>query len=182
MRYLIDTGVSRFTIRAFSRGWLSALAHNPSFVVRQYEGVVQFDPVEPTSAALTLRIAASSLDLVDDVSANDRREILRIMHQEVLEDQKYPTIKYDAPPAAAAVNPTSSGEYDVRLNGTLTLHNTSRPQAVLAHVTASPGLLRANGDFSVKQTDFGIHLVSAAGGSIKVKDELKCTFDVVARP
>lgn len=182
MQYVIDPGVSRLTIRAFAGGWLSALAHSPSFVVRQYEGVVQFDPQEPTSAALTLRIAASSLDLVDDVSANDRREILRLIHQEVLEDQKYPTIKYDAPPAAAAVTSSGSGQYDVRLNGTLTLHNAARPQAVVAHVTASPSLLRANGDFSVKQTDYGIQLVSAAGGSIKVKDELKCRFDVVARP
>jgi hypothetical protein len=33
----------------------------------------------------------------------------------------------------------------------------------------------------VRQTDFGIKLVSVAGGALKVKDELQCAFDIVAR-
>jgi hypothetical protein len=41
--------------------------------------------------------------------------------------------------------------------------------------------LRASGEFTVLQTDYDIRPVSAAGGTIKLKDELKCTFDIVAR-
>ena len=32
---------------------------------------------------------------------------------------------------------------------------------------------------ALRQTDFGIKLVSVAGGTLKVKDELKCAFDIV---
>jgi hypothetical protein len=42
-------------------------------------------------------------------------------------------------------------------------------------------LLRASGEFSVRQTDYGIAPVTAAAGAIKVKDEVKCTFEIVAR-
>jgi hypothetical protein len=41
--------------------------------------------------------------------------------------------------------------------------------------------LRATGDFAFRQTDYDITLVSTAAGTIRVKDELKCKFDIVAR-
>ena len=41
--------------------------------------------------------------------------------------------------------------------------------------------LRAKGDFSLKQTDFGIKPFSAAGGTIKLKNELKFVFDIMAQ-
>jgi hypothetical protein len=41
--------------------------------------------------------------------------------------------------------------------------------------------LRAQGEFSLRQTDYRIKLVSAAGRTIKVKDELKLSFDILAR-
>jgi hypothetical protein len=38
--------------------------------------------------------------------------------------------------------------------------------------------LRAQGDFSLKQTDYNIKLVSVVGGTLKVKNELKFSFDI----
>jgi hypothetical protein len=40
--------------------------------------------------------------------------------------------------------------------------------------------MRASGEFSLCQTDYGIELVSVAGGALKVKDDVKVSFDVVA--
>jgi len=34
--------------------------------------------------------------------------------------------------------------------------------------------------FSIRQTTFGIKLVSVAGGTLKLKDDLKYSFDIVA--
>jgi len=42
-------------------------------------------------------------------------------------------------------------------------------------------VLRAFGHFSLRQTDFGIKLVSVAAGGLKVKDEVSGSFDIVAR-
>jgi hypothetical protein len=34
----------------------------------------------------------------------------------------------------------------------------------------------------LRQTDYGIAPISVAGGTVKVKDELKIDFDIVTRP
>jgi polyisoprenoid-binding protein YceI len=178
--YHIDPDVSRFTVRAFAGGLFSALAHNPTFAVRQYAGDVQFDG--QTVAALTMTIQAPSLALTDDVSASDQREIERIMHQEILDDARFPAITYASPPAATTVTPAGSGQFTVALNGDISLHGVTRRQPITARLVATPGMLRAYGEFSFRQSDYGIALFSGAGGTIKVKDELKCAFDISARP
>jgi hypothetical protein len=42
-------------------------------------------------------------------------------------------------------------------------------------------MLRASGEFSIFQSEFGIPPVKVAGGALKLKDELKCAFDIVAQ-
>ena len=37
------------------------------------------------------------------------------------------------------------------------------------------------GEATVRQSDYGIRPITVAGGMLKVKDELKLTFDIVAR-
>jgi polyisoprenoid-binding protein YceI len=180
VRYRIDLGVSRFTVRAFASGILSALGHNPTFAIRKYDGEVQFDPDAGDSASLMLTIVAPSLELTDDVSSKDRREIERVMHQDVLEDETYPTITYDCPPSKASVKKTGDGQFEVEMAGDLTLHGQTRRQPVTARVVASAAMLRAYGEFTAQQGDFGIRPVSVAGSMLKVKDKLTCTFDIVA--
>jgi hypothetical protein len=41
--------------------------------------------------------------------------------------------------------------------------------------------LRASGEFSVRQSDHEIAPVKVTGGALKLKDEVKCTFDIKAR-
>jgi hypothetical protein len=50
-----------------------------------------------------------------------------------------------------------------------------------ANVFVTGDLLRGAAETSLRQSDFGIKLVSAAGGMLKVKDDVKLTFDFVAR-
>jgi hypothetical protein len=52
---------------------------------------------------------------------------------------------------------------------------------VTAQVTVTGDMLRAYGEFSILQSDYGIPLVNVAGGALKLKDELKFAFDIVAR-
>jgi hypothetical protein len=97
VQYRIETGVSKFTVKAFAGGVLSALAHNPTFAVRQYEGTADIDLESGSNASLRLTISGASLELIDDVSNRDRQEIESIMRDQVLEVSKFPTISYDSP-------------------------------------------------------------------------------------
>jgi hypothetical protein len=69
----------------------------------------------------------------------------------------------------------------VMLNGNLTMHGVTCSQPVTTRVTLLGSMLRASGDFLLDQTDYSIKLVSVAGGALKLKDELKFSFEIVAR-
>ena len=182
IRYTIDNRVSKFTVQAFADGMLSILGHSPTFAAREYEGVIECDPETGEGASFTLKVKAASLELVDDLSSSDRRRITETMHDEVLESENYPEIVYDCPASDMAVQRTGDGQFDVSLNGNLTLHGLTNRHPITGKVIANPGELRTFGDFQVRQTNFNIKLVSVAGGILRVKDELKCTFDIVAKP
>ena len=177
--YAIDPVLSRFTVKAFATGLLSSFGHNPALAVRDFSGEANFSPDALDQASLVIKIKAASLAVTDKMSDKDRRELERTMNQEVLETDKYPEIVYKATNVAA--NKTGDGQFSVSLMGTLTLHGATNPQAVAAQIVLTGDMLRAFGEFSVSQSAYGIKPVSIAGGSLKLKDELKCSFDLVAR-
>ena len=181
VRYRIDPRASRFTARAFAGGPLSAMGHNPSFAIRDINGEVSLDPEGGQEASLTLTINAASLALTDNVSDKDRREIERTMREDVLETTRFPEISYACPEGKATVTGNGDGQFQVSLNGDLTLHGVTRGHPVSARVFVSGDMVRGSAESSLRQSDFGIKLVSAAGGMIKVKEDVKLTFDFVAR-
>jgi hypothetical protein len=67
------------------------------------------------------------------------------------------------------------------LNGRLTLHGVTNNQPVIARVAVFGEMLRASGDFMLNQTDYRIKPISVAGGGLKLKNELKASFEIVAR-
>jgi hypothetical protein len=46
--------------------------------------------------------------------------------------------------------------------------------------TLAADRLRASGEFTLRQTDYGIELVSGSVAALKVKDEVKVSFDLIA--
>ncbi len=95
-----------------------------------------------------------------------------------LETDRFAEIIYEC----SRVSASGSGDrYWVALNGELTLHGVTQAVPVSARVVINGDSVRATGDFSVKQSDFEIPPVTAAAGTIRIKDEVKCTFDIVAR-
>jgi len=177
--YLIDKSSSRFTVRAFATGMLSSFGHSPTFAIRNFEGEIQFSPEDLSTASLRVMARADSLEVMDDIKSKDRQEMESTMNQSVLESAKFPEIAYAT--MSASVTTLGEGRYQANLNGNLSLHGVTRPTAIPAQVTLMNDLLRAGGEFSLLQTNFGIALVSVAGGTLKLKDELKVVFDIVAR-
>jgi polyisoprenoid-binding protein YceI len=178
-RYVIDGRSSQFTVRAFATGLLSAMGHNPTIGIRDFSGEMKFNPDKPEASLLKLIVKSSSLSVQDDISAKDLREMERLMNQEVLETAKFPEILYDADDIS--VTKMTDMLYSAKLNGNLTLHGTTRRQPINVRVALLGSMLRASGDFSLSQSDYDIKLVSVAGGALKLKDEIKFSFEIVAR-
>ncbi|MDP9340099.1 MAG: YceI family protein [Acidobacteriota bacterium] len=177
--YTIDPAKSRFTVRAFATGLLSGLGHNPIIGIRDFSGRISFTPDNLTDTFMNFTVKADSLAVQNDVSDKDRREIERIMKADVLQVQQFPDVEFET----RQVSGMRMGEtlYVAKVEGDLSLHGVTRRQTITAQVIPGDDSVRAYGEFVLKQTDFNIKLVSVAGGALKVKDELKFSFDIVAR-
>jgi polyisoprenoid-binding protein YceI len=178
VRYTLNPGLSRFKVQATASGLLSAFAHNPVILIPAFSGEVRFDPASLDSAYLRMVIDAGALDVSDDMNDKDREEIRRLMYEEVLDSGSYPELIYEC--SSVTGSSVGQGRFWLTLNGELTLHGVTRPQPVGATLAVDHKTLRASGDFSLRQSDYQIKLVSSIGGALKVKDELRCSFNIVA--
>lgn len=178
-RYSIDSTKSTFTVRAFATGLLSAFGHSPTIAIPDLEGEIAFNPDAIEQSSLRIVIHAASLSVTDDIRSKDREEINRTMHEQVLESDSYPDVVYECSRLTAST--VGQGQYWGTLKGDLTLHGVKRNQPVPVRIAVNGDMLRATGDFSIRQSDYEIRPVSAAAGTVKLKDELKLSFDISAR-
>jgi polyisoprenoid-binding protein YceI len=178
-RYAIDPGRSRFTVQAFATGLLSAFAHSPTFAVRGYRGEVRLGSTAE-SLELELDVNPDSLDLEDRVRDADRREIEARMRDEVLETSRHRTLGYRG--RAVRAETIGQGRYRLALAGDLTLRGTTRPHPIDAELIVFDDGLRLGGTSTLRMSEYGIQPVTALGGTIKLKDELRFSFDLAALP
>jgi polyisoprenoid-binding protein YceI len=180
VHYLFDPAASKFTAQAFAEGLLSMFGHDPVIGIKDFKGEVWFVPGTFENVSLKLTINANSLRVVNDIKEKDRQEIERTMRNEVLETGKYPEIVFQS--SNVSLSRTGEGCYRARVIGDLTLHGVTQKNIwINGEVTVNNDSLRAKGAFAVKQTDYKIKLVSVAGGTLKIKNEVKGSFDILAR-
>lgn len=179
-RYVLDKndGRSRFTVQAFKAGLLSAFGHSPTFAARDYSGAARFGEGGLASFAIDLDVVADSLALLDQVSDADRLEIETRMRDDVLESRSFPEITYKA--ERLADERLSPGRYRVRLGGPLTVHGVTRPHQVDVDLTVFDDAIRLRGESALRLSEFRIKPVGALAGAIKLKDELRVAFDLLA--
>jgi polyisoprenoid-binding protein YceI len=163
----IDVNKSTLRIRVFKSGAFSAFAHDHEIQAPMDEGKID----SSGSASVQLRVDSRKMRVLDpDTPADKRAEIQHTMQSSaVLDVEKFPEISYQS----TAV--TSRGEGHWEVHGDLTLRGKKQP--VVVEVSLKDGHYRGSASF--KQSTFGINPISIAGGTIKVKDEVKIDFDIV---
>jgi len=177
VRYRLVPAQSTFTVQAFAEGLLSAFGHDPVLAIKDFSGEVQFVPGSFEAAFLKMTVKADSIVLSTEVKEKDRIEIEQTMREQVLEIAKYPEIVFVS--SNISVTKLAEGRYRARVIGDLTFHGATQKNLwITPEVTVSGESLSAKGVFSLKQTDFGIKPFSAAAGTIKLKNELKFSFDI----
>ena len=178
VHYRFDPGHGRFTVQAFATGLLSFLGHSPTFAVRHFGGELRWQPDAPDDAGLAVTVRADSLELTDSVRPGDREEIEGRMRREVLEVALYPEIRFQADEIATST--VAENRYRLRVGGLLTLHGVTRREAIDAEILHYNDGVQLGGKFSLRLSDYRIRPVTALGGAIKLKDELRVAFDIVA--
>lgn len=179
VHFVLDSRASLFTVQALASGIVAVVAHSPKFAIRDIDGAAAYVPGSLQNASLRMTINVASLEIMDEVSKSDRREIERVMFDEVLEKNFYPTVEFKS----SRVSATKTGEsmYRVNVAGDLTLHGATRGMGLEAQVVAGEDTLRAQGSFTLMQSDYGLRIASVAGGTLKLKDELKFSYFIIGR-
>jgi polyisoprenoid-binding protein YceI len=179
--YTIVPSESSFWVLAGKTGLFSALAHDHEIGVKSFSGRVVVPAAGAGAGSLEMEVDAPSLEVLDKKpSEEDKKKIFNSMHTEVLESAKFQKITFKSV-SVSDVKQTGNDAYSFVVNGDLSLHGVTKRIAVPAAATVTPQQLRATGKYTLKQTDYGIRPYSAAGGTIKVKDEVVVNFDIVAK-
>jgi polyisoprenoid-binding protein YceI len=165
-KHSIDSAASKITIHVFKTGLFSGLAHDHEIEALIESGEV----IDSESPSVEVRVSSNKLRVVDpEASEGTRAKIQSTMQSaEVLDVGRFPQIHFQS----TAVEPSGTNHWVVR--GNLDLHGEAHPVSV--DVTLKDGLYR--GTAVLKQSQFGITPVKVAGGTVKVKDEVKLEFSV----
>jgi hypothetical protein len=163
----IDVTKSSLKVRVFKSGLFSAFAHDHEIEAPIDKGTIS----SSANPGVQLVVDARKMRVLDpEISADKRSEIQRTMQSSsVLDSEHFPEISFQS----TGVKNNGNDLWEVQ--GNLTLHGQVRPLVVT--VTSRDGHYR--GSASLKQSNFGISPIRIAGGTVKVKDEVKVEFDIV---
>ena len=161
----IDAERSVLTVHVYKAGLFSSFGHD-----HEIRAPIQTGTFNEEKNTVQFVIDTRTLRVRDaDVSDKDRAEIQATMlGPKVLDSERFREIRFHS----TEVNRLGNNKWNVR--GDLSLHGQTGP--VEAVVERQNNVYR--GSTQLRQKDFGITPVSVAGGSIKVKDEIRVEFEI----
>ena len=161
----IDCAHSTITVYVYKTGILSTLAHN-----HEIEAPIEWGEVKGSEgSSVELRVNSSKLRVLDtEVSDGTRARIEATLQTEVLDVGRFPEIHFQS----TEVEPSGTDHWII--HGNLDLHGQTHP--ISFEVALKNGLYE--GTAVLKQSGFGITPVKVAGGTVKVKDEIKVAFSI----
>lgn len=177
--YEIDPGKSEITAILNQEGLMGRLRPTHTVAIVRYTGRVELPPGNEIKGTASIEAESASLANTDrNISEIEKREFENILHNTVLETSKFKSIEFQS---TAITGLTRSGDArSFTLNGKLKLRGVTRDVSLPVKVTVSGSKLTAVGEGRFKQSDFGITPYTGGFGAIKIGDEVKVRFNVVA--
>jgi polyisoprenoid-binding protein YceI len=178
--YRIDPARSQLLVFIYRDGSLARMGHDHVAASRDVRGYASA-PQGLAAARADVYFAFDSLTM-DEPALRSEAGFTSEIDAEDIETTRLRMLRLvDAavhPFARLRVLGVSGTPPSVRLAAELTLRGETRPVELPLSLNADAGTLRVEGEFSVRQTDFGITPFSIFGGALAVKDELRIKFRV----
>lgn len=180
--YVIDSQKSKIEVQVAREGFFKAFGHDHLISAKEFSGEVQLDSAKLGNSSVSFTIEAKSLAVVDPgESEKDRQDVQTTMlGEQVLDVEHYPQIQFSS--SSVKVVSNKKGIYELQIEGTLSLHGAKKPVTtpVRAQIMED-GTLSVYAEVPLLQSDYGITPIKVAGGTVRVKDRLKLTFQILAR-
>ncbi|HEX5411124.1 MAG TPA: YceI family protein [Terriglobia bacterium] len=97
----------------------------------------------------------------------------RMLGSEVLDAARYPQIKFTATSIKA------QGGDKLQIDGNMEIHGRSHPVTIPVRYRSDGHQTECEGEFNIRQSDYGLKPESVAGGTVKVKDSITIKFHIV---
>ena len=178
VRYRIDPTKSTIMVHANRAGLLWFRGHSHRIAVRNFSGEAALTPDVVNPASLQMSVRSASLEETDPVFTQQQKDIInKELKEIVLEPDKYPEITFQSTGVTGGLK---NGKIEVVITGDLNLHGVTKPIEIPATVTLEGNNLRATGEFDIDREDFGVKATSAFHGLVRVKNNIKFVFDIIA--
>ena len=172
---------SSVTIKVGKTGALSFAGHTHEILAPAVSGTVIVDEADPSRSSVSLEFKAAFLRVsgVGEPPADVPKVQETMLGPRVIDAARFPIVSFRS--SRVVVVARSADGADLRIEGEVTLHGVKRALTLPVHVTLAPdGTMTARGSFQVRQSEYGIKPVTAAGGAVRVKDELDVRFVLTA--
>ncbi|HEU0173113.1 MAG TPA: YceI family protein [Blastocatellia bacterium] len=178
--YTIDLSQSRVIATLTQEGFIARRYPTHRVEVKNFGGKIEVSERDETQIAVEVEAETKSLTNVDEGMTDfERREFHNVLNNLVLESDKFPKINFVS---ASVSDARKSGETRTfTLNGDLTMRDATKRVSFPVAVTIAKDRLRATGEAALKQSDFGIKPYSGKLGLIKIGDDVKIEFEIVAK-
>jgi len=153
-------------------GRAAKMGHRLTLAMDSWQASVRWRGEEPASAEVTVDV--DSIDVLGGEGGltpltGPEKGVCRSNALKSLDAKKFPQIRF----TADRISKTAGG---YRLDGTVEIHGTSRPQSVDLAVTDAGDVLSLSARVGLAQTDFGVKPFSLMMGALKVADEVTIAF------
>ena len=171
---------SSVLIHVGAAGMLGFLGHNHEIAAPAMNGTIEVNRSELARSTVAIEFQAQGLRVTGKGEpAADVPDVQRTMQgEQVLDAEHHPSIFYRS--REIVMKGKATGQVSVVVRGDLTLRGVTRPVDVTGTVVLTEDTLTMKGTARVRQTDFGLRPVTAAGGTVRVKDELDAELVIVA--
>lgn len=177
--YTLDLAQSQLSLTLVQEGMLSKRYPTHLVVVKNFNCNITL-PRDEKLTAVALEAEAKSFTNADKIMSEfERRGFHDVLQNKVLESERYPAIKFKSVNVSGLKKNGDTRTFT--LNGELALHGVTKRVAFPVTVKLAHDTLRATGEASLKQSDYGIQPYEGNMGLIKIADELKISFAIVAK-
>ncbi len=186
--FTLDPASSSVRIYVFRDGRAARLGHNHVLSAPHFTGFMLLPPAGAPDARFDLEFRLDELEidhpdhraglgaafasvLTPDAIAGTREHMLGDSNMQAA---RYPLVRIHCL-RISGESPRYAAQVAVEM------HGVTRDQWIPLTVTGLPERLAVSGAFVLRQTDFGIHPYSVAGGLLAVKDEVVVDFSLTGR-